>query len=46
VRAEMTGHNGNVDAPEAARGLIARMDALTLKTSGGFWHANGEWLRW
>ncbi len=31
---------------EAASGLIARMDALTLETSGLFWHANGERLAW
>ena len=40
---------GNFDyiAPdEAAEGLIRRMDALTLKTSGRFWHANGEELPW
>ena len=31
---------------EAAAGLIRRMDALTLETSGRFWHANGEELAW
>lgn len=31
---------------EAASGLIARMDALSLETSGQFWHANGERLSW
>jgi NAD(P)-dependent dehydrogenase (short-subunit alcohol dehydrogenase family) len=31
---------------EAASGLIARMDELTLQTSGGFWHANGTRLSW
>ncbi len=31
---------------EAAEGLIRRMDALTLETSGRFWHANGEELPW
>lgn len=46
VRTDMTGHAGLVDAPEAAAGLIARIDALTLATSGGFWHANGETLPW
>jgi 2-glutathionyl-2-methylbut-3-en-1-ol dehydrogenase len=30
----------------AAEGLIARMDELTLETSGGFWHANGTILDW
>jgi len=31
---------------EAAEGLIARMDDLTLETSGRFWHANGQSLVW
>lgn len=31
---------------EAAAGLIARMDALTIDNSGRFWHANGEQLTW
>jgi NAD(P)-dependent dehydrogenase (short-subunit alcohol dehydrogenase family) len=31
---------------QAARGLLARIDALSLETSGRFWHANGEELPW
>ena len=46
VRTEMTGHHGSVEASEAAAQLIARIDALTLETSGTFWHANGEVLPW
>jgi len=46
VRTEMTGHQGLIDPPESAAGLIARIDELTLQTSGGFWHANGEQLPW
>ncbi len=46
VRTDMTGHQGLVDPPESAAGLIARIDELTLDTSGGFWHANGERLPW
>ena len=46
VRTAMTGHQGFIDAPEAAAGLIARLDDLTLETSGGFWHAQGERLPW
>lgn len=46
VRTEMTKHEGMVDPPESARGLIARIDALNLDNSGGFWHANGEELPW
>ncbi len=46
VRTEMTGHSGLVDPDESAAGLIARIDELTLETSGSFWHANGEILPW
>lgn len=46
VRTAMTEHRGYIDPPESARGLIARMDELTLETSGGFWHTNGERLPW
>jgi NAD(P)-dependent dehydrogenase (short-subunit alcohol dehydrogenase family) len=46
VRTEMTAHQGLVDAPESAAGLLARIDELTLETSGSFWHANGERLPW
>lgn len=46
VRTGMTGGNGQVDPDEAAAGLAARIDALELATSGGFWHANGERLPW
>jgi NAD(P)-dependent dehydrogenase (short-subunit alcohol dehydrogenase family) len=46
VRTEMTGRHGNVDPADAARGLLARIDELTVETSGGFWHMNGERLPW
>jgi len=46
VRTAMTAYNGFVDPPEAAAGLIQRIEELTLETSGGFWHANGERLPW
>ena len=46
VRTDMTRHNGLVDAPESAAGLIARMDELTLETTGTFWHMNGQELPW
>ncbi|MBK6847115.1 MAG: SDR family oxidoreductase [Proteobacteria bacterium] len=46
VRTDMTGGSGHVDPPEAARGLLQRLDELTLESSGGFWHANGERLPW
>ncbi len=46
VRTDMTGHGGLIDADESASGLIKRMEELTLDTSGGFWHTNGERLPW
>jgi NAD(P)-dependent dehydrogenase (short-subunit alcohol dehydrogenase family) len=47
VRTGMVNFNPQGISPEqAVRGLLARIDALTLETSGGFWHANGELLPW
>jgi NAD(P)-dependent dehydrogenase (short-subunit alcohol dehydrogenase family) len=46
VRTGMTKNRGNVEPSEAAAGLLARIDELTLDTSGGFWHASGERLPW
>jgi NAD(P)-dependent dehydrogenase (short-subunit alcohol dehydrogenase family) len=46
VRTEMTGHQGLIDPPESAAGIIARIDELTLDTTGTFWHSNGEVIPW
>ncbi len=46
VRTEMTGHQGLIDPPESAAGLIARIDEMTLETTGTFWHTNGEVIPW
>ena len=46
VRTGMTGHNGLIDTDESAQGLIDRIDGLSLKNSGTFWHTNGESLPW
>jgi NAD(P)-dependent dehydrogenase (short-subunit alcohol dehydrogenase family) len=46
VKTEMIGGRGQVEPRDAARGLLSRIDELTLETSGGFWHANGERLPW
>ena len=46
VRTGMTRHTGHLEPAESARGLLARIDALTLETSGTFWHQNGEVLPW
>ncbi len=46
VKTEMVGDHGQVEPEAAAQGLLARIDALSLETTGGFWHANGERLPW
>lgn len=45
VATEMTGGQG-IDPAEAARGLIARIDELTLAGTGSFRHAEGYELPW
>jgi NAD(P)-dependent dehydrogenase (short-subunit alcohol dehydrogenase family) len=46
VRTEMTGRQGLMNADESARGLLQRIDALTLETTGRFLHQNGDPLPW
>jgi NAD(P)-dependent dehydrogenase (short-subunit alcohol dehydrogenase family) len=46
VRTAMTDHQGTLEPDESARLLLERIDALTVETSGGFWHANGQVLPW
>jgi NAD(P)-dependent dehydrogenase (short-subunit alcohol dehydrogenase family) len=45
VATDMTGGSG-VSPADSARGLIQRIDDLTLENSGGFWHAEGYALPW
>jgi NAD(P)-dependent dehydrogenase (short-subunit alcohol dehydrogenase family) len=45
VATDMTGGHGIAPA-DSARGLIARVDELSLENSGGFWHAEGYALPW
>jgi len=45
VATRMVGFSG-IPPQQAARGLLERIDALTLESSGRFWHANGEPLPW
>ena len=40
------GQHAYIQPEEAAAGLIRNMDELTVKTSGRFQHANGEYLPW
>lgn len=46
VRTGMTGNTGHIDPDEAARGLIERIEELSLDSTGSFRHANGEDLPW
>ena len=47
VRTRMIRFNPNGISPETAvRGLLERIDALSMETTGTFWHANGEILPW
>jgi NAD(P)-dependent dehydrogenase (short-subunit alcohol dehydrogenase family) len=46
VRTDMTSGQGLIDPPESATGLIARIDELTMETTGTFRHENGEELPW
>ncbi len=46
VRTAMTRNTGNIDAAEAAEGLLARIAELDVETSGRFLHQSGEALPW
>jgi NAD(P)-dependent dehydrogenase (short-subunit alcohol dehydrogenase family) len=46
VRTDMVGGGGDVEPEQAAAGLIARLDELTIESTGGFWHAKGQPLPW
>jgi NAD(P)-dependent dehydrogenase (short-subunit alcohol dehydrogenase family) len=46
VATDMVDNQGDVSPDESARGLIDRIDSLTLTDSGAFWHANGTSLPW
>ena len=46
VATEMTHLSGDITPDIAATRLIERIDALTLETSGSFWHSNGQILPW
>ena len=47
VSTRMINFNPNGISPETAvLGLLARIDALKLETTGTFWHSNGQKLPW
>ncbi|MFQ3790340.1 SDR family oxidoreductase [Halomonas sp. A29] len=46
VQTRMVNFGGLIPPEEAASGIAERIEALTLETSGGFWHSSGEPLPW
>jgi len=47
VSTRMTGFSSyGIQPEESVKGLIQRIDELTLDNTGTFWHANGEILPW
>ena len=47
VSTRMTGFTPNgIQPKESVKGLINRIDELTLQNTGTFWHSNGEILPW
>jgi NAD(P)-dependent dehydrogenase (short-subunit alcohol dehydrogenase family) len=47
VQTRMTNFtSGGITPEESVKGLLKRIDELTLENTGTFWHANGEVLPW
>lgn len=46
VQTRMVNFSGLISTDESAKGLIERIEQLTLANTGGFWHTNGEALPW
>jgi len=46
VQTAMVNFGGDISAEESAKRLSQRITELTLATSGGFWHSNGDKLPW
>lgn len=46
VQTDMVGGSGDITPAVSAERLAQRIEELNLKTSGGFWHSNGEQLPW
>ncbi|MBD2060556.1 SDR family oxidoreductase [Oculatella sp. FACHB-28] len=47
VQTRMTNFTtGGITPEESVKGLLRRIDELTLENTGTFWHANGEVLPW
>lgn len=46
VKTRMVNFGGMITPEEAAAGLAARIEGLTLENTGSFWHSNGDALPW
>lgn len=46
VATDMVGGSGDISPTQAAKQLVARLDALSLEQTGSFWHGNGTVLPW
>lgn len=46
VKTDMTQQLGEITPSQSVTGLRERIEELTMATSGGFWHTNGEELPW
>ena len=47
VSTRMTGFTANgIQPEESVKGIIQRIDELTINNSGTFWHSNGDILPW
>jgi NAD(P)-dependent dehydrogenase (short-subunit alcohol dehydrogenase family) len=46
VKTEITGFSGHWEPADSARGIVARIDKLSMDTSGTFWHQNGRQFPW
>lgn len=46
VKTRMVNFGGMITPEDAARGLAARIDGLTLENTGSFWHSSGDLLPW
>ena len=47
VSTRMTGFTANgIEPKESVKGLIQRIDELTIDNTGTFWHSNGQILPW
>ncbi len=46
VQTRMVNFSGDITPEQAAEGIAARIDGLTLENTGSFWHSNGQPLPW